>query len=54
MRQTPSSFMSRPGARKLHVGRVVPVGKGFIRKPPKRVDFLLRYMRLIAQRRFNI
>ena len=26
-------------------GRVVPVGKGFIRKPPKRVDYLLRYMR---------
>jgi len=26
-------------------GRVVPVGKGFIRKPPKRVDFLLRYAR---------
>ncbi|MGX1102568.1 MULTISPECIES: EcoAI/FtnUII family type I restriction enzme subunit R [Bradyrhizobium] len=26
-------------------GRIVPVGKGFIRKPPKRVDYLLRYMR---------
>src|SRR5882757_7638545 len=26
-------------------GRVVPVGKGFVRKPPKRVDFLLRYTR---------
>ena len=26
-------------------GRIVPVGKGFIRKPPKRVDFLLRYTR---------
>src|ERR1700686_5449215 len=26
-------------------GRVVPVGKGFIRKPPKRVDYLLRYTR---------
>lgn len=26
-------------------GRVVPVGKGFIRKPPKRVDYLLRYRR---------
>jgi type I restriction enzyme, R subunit len=24
-------------------GRVVPVGKGSIRKPPKRVDYLLRY-----------
>jgi type I restriction enzyme R subunit len=29
-------------------GRVVPVGKGFIRKPPKRVDFLLRYTRDFA------
>src|SRR5258708_18687257 len=26
-------------------GRVVPVGKGFVRKPPKRVDYLLRYTR---------
>jgi type I restriction enzyme R subunit len=26
-------------------GRVVPVGKGFIRKPPRRVDYLLRYTR---------
>jgi len=26
-------------------GRVIPVGKGFVRKPPKRVDYLLRYMR---------
>src|SRR2546430_16824923 len=26
-------------------GRIVPVGKGFIRKPPKRVDYLLRYAR---------
>jgi type I restriction enzyme R subunit len=26
-------------------GRIVPVGKGFVRKPPKRVDFLLRYTR---------
>src|SRR3981189_635455 len=24
-------------------GRIVPVGKGFIRKPPKRVDYLLCY-----------
>ena len=23
-------------------GRVIPVGKGFVRKPPKRVDYLLR------------
>ena len=26
-------------------GRIVPVGKGFMRKPPRRVDFLLRYTR---------
>jgi type I restriction enzyme, R subunit len=26
-------------------GRVIPVGKGFIRKPPKRVDYLLRHTR---------
>jgi len=26
-------------------GRIIPVGKGFIRKPPKRVDFLLRFTR---------
>ncbi|TRZ98205.1 MAG: DEAD/DEAH box helicase, partial [Rhodocyclaceae bacterium] len=26
-------------------GRIVPVGKGFMRKPPRRVDFLLRYER---------
>lgn len=26
-------------------GRIVPVGRGFIRRPPKRVDFLLRYTR---------
>ncbi len=26
-------------------GRIVPVGKGFIRKPSKRVDSLLRYTR---------
>lgn len=26
-------------------GRVVPVGKGFMRKPPKRVDYLLRHTR---------
>lgn len=24
-------------------GRVIPVGKGFVRKPPKRVGYLLRY-----------
>jgi type I restriction enzyme R subunit len=26
-------------------GRIVPAGKGFIRRPPKRVDYLLRYTR---------
>ena len=26
-------------------GRIVPVGKGFRRKPPKRVDYLLRFRR---------
>ncbi len=26
-------------------GRIIPVGKGFMRKPPKRVDYLLRYRR---------
>lgn len=26
-------------------GRIVPLGKGFVRKDPKRVDYLLRYMR---------
>jgi len=26
-------------------GRIIPVGQGFIRKPPKRVDYLLRYTR---------
>lgn len=32
--------------RNITDGRVVPVGKdGFIRKPPKRVDYLLRYTR---------
>src|SRR5882672_11570224 len=31
--------------RSITDGRVVPVGKGFVRKPPKRVDYLLRYTR---------
>lgn len=31
--------------RSITDGRIVPVGKGFIRKPPKRVDYLLRYTR---------
>ena len=31
--------------RTLTDGRIVPVGKGFIRKLPKRVDYLLRYRR---------
>lgn len=26
-------------------GRIIPVGKGFMCKPPKRVDYLLRYRR---------
>ena len=26
-------------------GRIVPVGKGFVRKPSKKVDYLLRYTR---------
>ena len=26
-------------------GRIIPVGRGFVRKPPKRVDFLLRHRR---------
>ena len=26
-------------------GRIVPVGKGFVRKSPRRVDYLLRYER---------
>ncbi len=26
-------------------GRIVPAGKGFARRPPKRVDYLLRYRR---------
>src|SRR5882724_2091369 len=29
-------------------GRIVPVGRGFVRKPPKRVDYLLRYTRDFA------
>jgi type I restriction enzyme, R subunit len=31
--------------RSITDGRIVPVGRGFIRKPPKRVDYLLRYAR---------
>jgi type I restriction enzyme R subunit len=26
-------------------GRIVPLGKSFIHRPPKRVDYLLRYRR---------
>jgi type I restriction enzyme, R subunit len=26
-------------------GRIVPVGRGFVRKPPRRVDYLLRFER---------
>jgi type I restriction enzyme, R subunit len=31
--------------RSITNGRIIPVGKGFVRKPPKRVDYLLRYTR---------
>lgn len=31
--------------RSITDGRIVPAGKGFVRKPPKRVDYLLRYER---------
>ena len=31
--------------RSITDGRIVPVGKGFRRKPPKRVDYLLRFTR---------
>lgn len=29
-------------------GRIIPLGAGFVRKPPKRVDYLLRYERNFA------
>jgi type I restriction enzyme R subunit len=31
--------------RSITDGRIIPVGKGFVRKQPKRVDYLLRYER---------
>lgn len=31
--------------RSITDARIVPVGKGFIRKPPKRVDYLLKFVR---------
>ena len=31
--------------RSITDGRIIPAGKGFVRKAPKRVDFLLRYTR---------
>jgi hypothetical protein len=31
--------------RSITDGRIIPTGKGFVRKPPKRVDYLLRYTR---------
>jgi type I restriction enzyme R subunit len=34
--------------RSITDGRIIPVGKGFVRKSPKRVDFLLRYTRDFA------
>ena len=38
----PSSIAEQ---RTITDGRIVPVGKGFVRKLPKRVDYLLRYRR---------
>lgn len=38
----PSSIAEQ---RTITDGRIVPVGKGFVRKAPKRVDYLLRYRR---------
>lgn len=35
-------------------GRIVPVGKGFVRKPPKRVDYLLRYTRDYVSHLLNV
>ena len=29
-------------------GRIIPRGQGFVRRPPKRVDYLLRYERDFA------
>lgn len=34
--------------RSITDGRIVPVGKGFTRRPPKRVDYLLRFRRDFA------
>jgi type I restriction enzyme R subunit len=31
--------------RSITDGRIIPVGTGFVRKPPKRVDYLLKYTR---------
>jgi type I restriction enzyme R subunit len=31
--------------RSITDGRIIPAGKGFVRKPPRRVDYLLRYER---------
>ena len=31
--------------RSITDGRIIPVGKGFVRKPPRRVDYLLCYER---------
>ena len=35
-------------------GRIVPLGKSFIRRPPKRVDYLLRYRRLSHVQRIAV
>jgi type I restriction enzyme R subunit len=40
-----SELCSIAEQRSITDGRIIPVGKGFIRKPPKRVDYLLRYTR---------
>jgi type I restriction enzyme R subunit len=36
---------STAGQRTITDGRIVPAGKGFVRRPPRRVDYLLRYTR---------
>jgi hypothetical protein len=41
----PNDSHSIAEQRTITDGRVIPVGKSFVRKPPKRVDYLLRYTR---------
>ena len=45
LRAGTTSRTQSPSSARITDGRIVPVGKGFIRKPPKRVDYLLRYTR---------